>query len=55
MRARLGLTEAYGLRPWEKPLVREIGALSDRIIVRSSPAVQSCLRLGLPADYLYRG
>lgn|SRR5436309_9668818 len=55
VRARLGLTEAYGLRPWEKPLVREIGALSDRIIVRSSPAVQSCLRLGLPADYLYRG
>ena len=30
-----------------------VGALSDKIIVRSSPAVQSCLRLGLPADYLY--
>jgi uncharacterized protein (DUF2236 family) len=55
VRDRLGLTAAYGLRPWEKPLVREIGALSDKIIVRSSPAVQSCLRLGLPADYLYRG
>lgn len=54
VRQRLGLTASYGLRPWEKPLVREVGALSDKIIVRSSPAVQSCLRLGLPADYLYR-
>jgi uncharacterized protein (DUF2236 family) len=54
VRRRLGLTAAYGLRPWEKPLVREAGGLSDKIIVRSSPAVQSCLRLGLPADYLYR-
>jgi uncharacterized protein (DUF2236 family) len=54
VRQRLGLTASYGLRPWEKPLVREVGDLSDKIIVRSSPAVQSCLRLGLPADYLYR-
>jgi uncharacterized protein (DUF2236 family) len=54
VRQRLGLTASYGLRPWEKPLVREVGALSDKIIVRSSPAVESCLRLGLPADYLYR-
>jgi uncharacterized protein (DUF2236 family) len=54
VRQRLGLTAAYGLRSWEKPLVREVGGLSDKIILRSSPAVQSCLRLGLPADYLYR-
>ena len=54
VRRRLGLTPAYGLRPWEAPLVRKIGGLSDRIMLRSSPAVQSCLRLGLPADYLYR-
>ena len=54
VRRRLGLTASYGLRPWETPLVREAGGLSDRIMPRSSPAVQSCLRLGLPADYLYR-
>jgi uncharacterized protein (DUF2236 family) len=54
VRQRLGLTTAYGLRPWEKPLVRQVGSLSDKIMLRSSPAVQSCLRLGLPADYLYR-
>lgn len=54
VRERLGLTAAHGLRPWEGPLVRRIGALADKVMLRSSPAVQSCLRLGLPADYLYR-
>jgi len=54
VRRRLGLTAAYGLRPGEKSLVRQVGGLSDKIMLRSSPAVQSCLRLGLPADYLYR-
>jgi uncharacterized protein (DUF2236 family) len=54
LRDRLGLSAAYGLRAWEKPLVAQAGALSDRVMLRSSPAVQSCLRLGLPADYLYR-
>ena len=54
VRQRLGLSAAHGLRAWEKPLVRQAGRLADRIVLRSSPAVQSCLRLGLPADYLYR-
>jgi uncharacterized protein (DUF2236 family) len=54
VRQRLGLTAAHGLRGWERPLVRQLGGLSDRVLLRSGPAVQSCLRLGLPADYLYR-
>jgi uncharacterized protein (DUF2236 family) len=54
LRDTLGLTAQYGLRSWEEPLVRQIGSLSDKLMLRSSPAVQSCLRLGLPADYLYR-
>jgi uncharacterized protein (DUF2236 family) len=53
-RARLGLGPAYGLKPWEAALVRRAGALSDRLVLPSSPPVQACLRLGLPADYLYR-
>ena len=53
VRERLEIT-AHGLRPWEEPLVRRAGRLADRVMLRSSPAVQSCLRLGLPADYLYR-
>jgi uncharacterized protein (DUF2236 family) len=54
VRERLGLTAAYGLRPFEAPMVRAAGALSDRVVLHDSPAIQSCLRLGLPADYLYR-
>lgn len=53
-RERLGLRQD-GLRAWERPLVRMAGAAADRLILRSSPAVQSCRRLGLPGDYLFRG
>jgi uncharacterized protein (DUF2236 family) len=54
VRDRLGLGDDYGLRAWEGKLVRQGGALADRIVLESSPAVQACLRLGLPANYLYR-
>ena len=50
----LGLGSGHRLRSWEAALVRQGSALADRIVLESSPAVQSCLRLGLPADYLYR-
>ena len=50
----LGLSANQGLYAWERPLVRLAGRLADRLMLPSSPAVQSCLRLGLPADYLYR-
>ncbi|WKL58760.1 oxygenase MpaB family protein [Asticcacaulis sp. ZE23SCel15] len=53
VRARLGLNE-QGLKPWERPLVHLAGIMADRIVLPSGPAVQSCLRLGLPQDYLYR-
>jgi uncharacterized protein (DUF2236 family) len=53
-RERLGLGPAYGLRRWERRLVRLLGALADRVVLRGSPAVHSCARLGLPAGYLYR-
>jgi len=54
VRERLGLGTALGLRPWQLKLVRRLGALADRMMLRRSPAVQSCRRLGLPGDYLYR-
>ncbi len=54
-RARLGLGPRFGLKPWQRPLVQQAGALCDRILVRSSPPVQACLRLGLPEDSLFRG
>lgn len=54
VRERVGLGAAYGLSGWQAALVRQAGALSDRILLRSSPAVQACRRLDLPDDYLYR-
>ncbi len=53
IRECLGLTEYYGLRSRDRWIVRTAGAVSDRIILAESPAVQSCLRLGLPATHLY--
>ena len=54
VKQRLGLTDNWRLRPWEAVLVKQIGRICDRVIIRSHPAVQSCLRLGLPAEYLYQ-
>ncbi len=53
MRDCLGLTASFGLRPGERWFVGLAGAVSDRIVVLQSPAVQSCLRLGLPPTHLY--
>jgi uncharacterized protein (DUF2236 family) len=53
IRDRLGLTHEHGLRTHERWLIRLAGSTSDKIVLQSSPAVQSCLRLGLPAAYLY--
>jgi uncharacterized protein (DUF2236 family) len=53
LRESLGLSEQYGLRAHERRLVKWAGACADRIVLPSSPAVQSCLRLGLPMTYLY--
>lgn len=49
----LGLHRGYGLRSWEIPLVRSAGRMADRLVLKSNPAVQACLRLQLPEDYLY--
>lgn len=54
VRERLGLDDDLGLRPWQRPVVRLLGALADRVVLPFSPAVQSCRRLGLPAGTLYR-
>ena len=54
VRDLLGLGNDYGLRSWEALLVQQGSALADRIMLDSSPAVQACIRLGLPANYLYK-
>jgi uncharacterized protein (DUF2236 family) len=49
---KLGL-EGHGLRGFEAELMRQAGALADRVVIDASPAVQACRRMGLPADFLY--
>jgi len=53
LRESLGLSEHYGLRAHDRRLAKWAGACADRIVLPASPAVQSCLRLGLPMTYLY--
>jgi uncharacterized protein (DUF2236 family) len=54
IRQRLGLGEEWDMGRAEVALVSQIGKFADRILIKSSPAVQSCVRLGLPEDYLYQ-
>jgi uncharacterized protein (DUF2236 family) len=54
VRQRLRLSEGWRMGPRESALVRQIGKLADRAMIKSSPAVQAWTRLGLPEDYLYQ-
>ena len=53
IRDRLGLGEEHGLRRLDGWVVGAAAAFANRIVLRDSPAAQSCLRLGLPIDHLY--
>jgi uncharacterized protein (DUF2236 family) len=48
----VGLTD-HGLNAWEAGVMRQIGALADRLVLETNPAVQACQRMRLPANYLY--
>ncbi|HEY2780795.1 MAG TPA: oxygenase MpaB family protein [Steroidobacteraceae bacterium] len=53
LREVLGLSDSYCLREHERWLTKWAAASADRIVLTASPAVQACLRLGLPMKYLY--
>jgi uncharacterized protein (DUF2236 family) len=53
LRERIGLTEFYGSRAHERRVTHWAGAVAERIVLPASPAVQSCIRLGLSSNYLY--
>jgi uncharacterized protein (DUF2236 family) len=53
-RERLRLGRRWSLRPSERAFLRALAMTSDRLLLRSSPAIQSCRRLRLPDTYLYR-
>jgi uncharacterized protein (DUF2236 family) len=51
----LGLGPELGLRkPGYEALLKALGAAGERFVLADAPPAQACLRLGLPADYLYR-
>lgn len=54
VREVVGLGADWDLGPIERRLVRLAGAAADRMPVKGAPAVEACLRMGLPGDYLYR-
>jgi hypothetical protein len=31
-----------------------MGAAADRLVLENAPPAQACVRMGLPADWLYR-
>jgi uncharacterized protein (DUF2236 family) len=53
LRERLQL-EPWRVRPWQRRVVGSVARAADQLILRSSPAVQACRRLGLADDHLYR-
>ena len=54
VRTRLGIGEEYHLSRRERIAVGLAAKAADRLLLKSSPPVQACRRLGLPDDYLYR-
>lgn len=54
IRHRLELGDEWSLSRLERATVRLAARSADRLLLRSSPPVQACRRLGLPDDYLYR-
>jgi uncharacterized protein (DUF2236 family) len=51
---QLGLKERWSLSSWERHVIAGLGMFADRILIRSTPAVQACRRMGLADDYLYQ-
>jgi uncharacterized protein (DUF2236 family) len=50
----LGLARTPPLERREAAAVRTIARGADRLLLANAPPAQACLRLGLPADWLYR-
>jgi uncharacterized protein (DUF2236 family) len=54
VREILGLGARLGLPAGGHTILRMLGAASDRWVLEGAPPAQSCARLGLGANYLYR-
>ncbi|UPT63813.1 MAG: oxygenase MpaB family protein [Hyphomonadaceae bacterium JAD_PAG50586_4] len=54
VRERLELGREHDLDAFSGTVLRAMGALADRVAIKDAPPAQASLRLGLPADFLYR-
>ncbi|MBV7408401.1 oxygenase MpaB family protein [Maritimibacter sp. DP1N21-5] len=54
LRDTLELGPAYDLTPGRRVALRAFGALGDRVPVRSLPAAQAAIRLGLPPSFAWK-
>lgn len=54
VREKLELGTAYDLSPLDNLMIHGLGALAERVPIAKAPPAQACLRLGLPANFLYR-
>lgn len=55
VRQKLALGREYDLTTADRIALKLAGALADRIPIPGSPPCEASLRLGLPANFLYRG
>ncbi|WP_160151902.1 oxygenase MpaB family protein [Microbulbifer sp. ALW1] len=44
----------WQLKSWQHSLIKLSGRLADRLVIKASPAVHACQRLGLPDGFLYK-
>jgi uncharacterized protein (DUF2236 family) len=52
-RQKLLLGAEWDLSRWERRIVKAAAKIANRTALDGSPPVEACLRLGLPADFLY--
>lgn len=50
----VALKPSDGLASWQRPIVKALAKGAERFPLRHSPAGQSCVRMGLPADWLWQ-
>lgn len=50
----VGLKPSDGLASWQRPLVKTLAQGAERFPLKQSPAGQSSVRMGLPADWLWK-
>lgn len=50
----VGLKPSDGLASWQRLIVKALAKGAERFALKQSPAGQSCVRMGLPADWLWK-